>query len=96
VAIGACEIGSDNLTAARAMKIRYFEGTWAASCLASTAGAFYAGIVATLVSPRPISTFEFMGVVTISVSIALPVLAVGSLAFGWRISEFIVSPRGGP
>ena len=73
-----------------AVQHRYTEYTWTATCIASTLGAGYAVMVATFVSPRPVSPGEMMVVFMTSLFVALPTLFVGSALIGWWIAKWLV------
>jgi len=71
------------------MPISYFRSTWAASCVASTAGAFYAAVMALLITRGRIEMMEILLVVLISIVVSLPVLIVGSAMIGWWTTKFL-------
>ena len=71
------------------MKTPYFESTWAASCVASTVGAIYTAIVATLVLRGRISVDHIAFVILITIIVSLPLLVAASALFGWRITRVL-------
>ena len=71
------------------MKTSYFGSTWAASCVASTGGAIYAAVAATIISRGRIGMMEVVWVVLISIVVSLPVLVAGSATIGWWVSKYI-------
>jgi hypothetical protein len=71
------------------MKTSYFESTWAASCVASSGGAIYAALAATIISRGRIDMMDIAWVVVISIVVSLPVLVAGSATIGWWVTKFL-------